>query len=191
MKDYFEVENIVKNKLTEKRFYHSICTMNRAVEYAKIYGIDEEKAKLVGIAHDIAKKLNEEEIDLYIKKYNIELDAMESKSLALSHSKIGAAIAKEEFGFNEEMVNAIAYHTTGKENMSMLEKIIFVADFTGDDRQLECSKKVYELAKVDLDLAIIKILKETIKYILEENKAMHLNTINAYNFYIENNKNLM
>lgn len=184
MKNYEEIFNEVKSRLSEKRFYHSVCTMQRAVEYAKIYGEDEEKIKLIAIAHDIAKQLKPEEVEDIVKKYNINLDDMEKENIALSHSKIGAAIAKNEFGFDEEMANAIAFHTTGRENMTTMEKIIFVADATGSDRNFEDTDEVYNLAKSNLDDAIIKILIETIQDIVENKKTMHLDTIKTYNYYI-------
>ena len=189
MRSYEEIYNEVKLKLSEKRFYHSVCTMQRAVEYANIYGEDEEKIKLIAIAHDIAKESNKEEIIELVGKYNIKLDDLEKESIALSHSKIGAAIAKNEFGFNEEMTSAIKFHTTGRENMTIMEKIIFVADATGSDRNFEDTEEVYNLAKKNLDDAIMKILIETIKDIVENRKTMHLDTIRTYNYYVKKVKN--
>ena len=188
MKRFEEIYNEVKNRLSEKRFNHSICTMQRAIEYAKIYGEDEEKIKLIAIAHDIAKQLKKEEIKELVEKYDIYLDDMEKDNIALSHSKIGAAICKNEFGFDEDMVGAIAFHTTGRENMTTMEKIIFVADATGSDRNFEDTQEVYQLAKNNLDEAIIKILIETIKDIVENKKTMHLDTIRTYNYYIDKNQ---
>ena len=188
MKNYEEIYNEVKSRLSEKRFYHSVCTMQRAEEYAKIYGEDEEKIKLIAIAHDIAKQLKPEEVEKLVKKYNIKLDDMEKENIALSHSKIGAEICKNEFGFDENMANAIAFHTTGRENMTILEKIIFVADATGSDRNFEDTQDVNQLAKNNLDEAMIKILIETIKDIVENKKTMHLDTIRTYNYYIDKNQ---
>ena len=188
MKSYEEIYNEVNSRLSEKRFYHSVCTMQRAIEYAKIYGEDEEKIKLIAIAHDIAKQLKPEEVEKVVTKYNINLDDMEKENIALSHSKIGAAICKNEFGFDEDMCNAIAFHTTGRENMTTMEKIIFVADATGIDRNFEDTPEVYQLAKNNLDDAIVKVLKETIKEIIEKNRQMHLDTIKTYNYYIKNKK---
>lgn len=185
MKKFEEVYDEVKKRLSEKRFYHSVCTMERATEYARIYGEDEEKIKLISIAHDIAKELKPEEAKEVIEKYNIELDELEKDNIALSHSKIGAAICRIEFGFDKDMCNAIFFHTTGRENMTTMEKIIFIADATGKDRNFEDTDEVYNLAKNNLDLAIIKILKETMKEIIEKNKSMHLDTVKTYNYYIE------
>ncbi len=184
MKDFEYVENKVKNMLSEKRYYHSVCTMNRAVEYAKLYGENVEKVRLTAIAHDIAKELSKEEKKDLKEKYNIKLDEMEDKDLALSHSKIGAAIAKYEFEFEEDMINAIAYHTTGRENMTLLDKIIFVADLTGEDRKYENTEEFYQTAITDLDLAVVKILKHTINHILEKNKKIHMETIKSYNYFM-------
>ena len=190
MERFEKVYDEVKKRLSEKRFNHSVCTMNRAIEYAKIYGEDEEKIKLTAIAHDIAKELEQNQMKEVIENYNIKLDEMEKNSIALAHSKIGSIICKNEFGFDEDMVTAIAYHTTGRENMTTIEKIIFIADATGEDREFEDTQEVYELAKNNLDNAIIKVLTETIKEIIEKKKTMHLDTIKTYNYYIGNKKNI-
>ncbi len=185
MENFEKVYNIVKNKLSEKRFYHSVCTMERCVEYAKIYGVDEEKAKLVGIAHDIVKETPKELRIEEANRYGVNLDEIEKKSLALVHAKVGAEICKKEFGFTEDMVNAIKYHTTGRENMTILEKITYLADATGKDREYEESKIAYELTKKDIDEALIYFFKKTIEWTIQDNKLLHPDTIKAYNYLIK------
>ena len=109
MKDFETVYNVVKNKLSEKRFFHSVCVMERAVEYAKIYGVDEEKAKLVGIAHDILKETSKENRIKEAEELGVVLDDIEKVSLALIHAKAGAAYCRREFGFSDDMCDAIKY----------------------------------------------------------------------------------
>lgn len=185
MESFEKVYEIVKSKLSEKRFYHSVCTMERCVEYAKIYGIDEEIAKLVGIAHDIVKETPKELCLEEAKKYQVELDEIEKVALPLVHAKVGAEVCRKEFGFTEEMVNAVKYHTTGRENMSVLEKITYLADATGNDREYEESKVAYEMAKSDLDKALIYFFKKTIEWTIEDEKLLHPDTIKAYNYLIK------
>ena len=123
------IEN-VKKRLSEKRFYHSYCVMERAVEIAKKMGYDEQIAAKVGIAHDIAKEIPNEEKLKYVEKNNIKIDEIERENLGLLHAKIGQDIAIKELGFTKEMAQAIRAHTTGLENMCMLDKFLFIADRT-------------------------------------------------------------
>ena len=182
MKDFESVYNVVKNKLSEKRFFHSVCVMERAVEYAKIYGVDEGKAKLVGIAHDILKETPKENRIKEAEDLGVVLDDIEKVSLALIHAKAGAEYCRREFGFSDDMCNAIKYHTTGRANMTTFEKIIYLADATGRDRDFEEAQIGYEIAKKDLDEALFYFFKKTIEWQLEDNKKLHPNTIDAYNF---------
>lgn len=183
MKRYEEIYEIVKNTLSEKRFYHSKCVSERAIEYAKLYGASVEKAKIAGILHDIAKEIPKEDRISVCEKYSVELDEIEKRCTELIHGKLGAEIAKKDFKLDEEICNAIKYHTTGKENMTLLEKIIFLADFTGVDRDYDISRELYDIAKRDLDEAVQKMLKYSIIHIIEENKILHLNSVKALNYY--------
>lgn len=185
MKTYEEIYEIVKERLSEKRFFHSICTMERCVEYAKIYGIEEEKAKLIGIAHDITKETPKELKVEEAKKYGVELDEIEMNTPGLIHAKSGAGICRKDFGFSEDMVNAIKYHTTGRENMTVLEKIMYLADATGRDRKYPEAGIAYELAKKNLDEALLYFFKKTIEWNIQEDKILHLDTVKAYNFLVK------
>ena len=131
------IDNRVKNTLSEKRYFHSVCTMNRMEILAKIYNIDVEKAKLVGLIHDIAKEMLPEDAFEYMEKNELIIDDIEKKCPSLLHAKIGANIAKTEYGFTEEMCKAIRVHTTGSADMSLMDKMLFIADGTGDDRKWE------------------------------------------------------
>ena len=186
MLSYKEVYKIAEERLSEYRFYHSKCVMERAVEYARIYGFDVEKARLTAICHDIAKEVPKEERIETCEKYGVELDEIERKQKSLIHAKLGAKIAEVEFGFDEDMCNAIKYHTTGRANMSLLEKIIFVADCTGEDRDYEDAKELYEIAKTDLDKVLLRYHKEVIPELLNKEKLVHPNAIDAYNYLIIN-----
>ena len=180
---YEELYKIVKERLSEKRFKHSEGVVKRALEYAEVYKVDKEIAKLSAIAHDIAKELTEEEIEEYLRKYNIELDVIEKVNKSLIHAKIGAYICKYEFGFSEDMVNAIKYHTTGREDMSILEKIIYLADATEENRSYDYTEYV-DVIKTNIDEGMVKVSKWVIDSLLERNNLIHLDSIKCYNFYI-------
>lgn len=181
--EYGEIENDVKSVLSEYRYIHSLGVAKKAVELAKIYGVEEETAKKVGIAHDIAKEMSNEEMIEYAKANNIEIDEIETVKPSLLHGKIGADIAAKKFGFTEDMVNAIKWHTTGRENMSMLEKIIYVADKTEENRKgtrfnLEKSR---ELSTQNIDETLIFLMNEFITYNVKNEWLIHPETIKARN----------
>lgn len=185
MKKYEEVYGIVKETLSEYRFYHSECVANRCVELADIYKYDKNKAKLVGIAHDIAKEMTNEEKIKYCQENNLEIDDIEMVNIGLLHAKIGAHIAQKEFGFDDELYSAIKCHTTGKENMSKLDKILYVADMSSCDRQFPDKEYVIKLGNRDLDECVKYILKVCINQRIEQNKKIHLNSIKALNFFMQ------
>lgn len=181
--EYEEIENDVKSVLSEYRFTHSSGVAKKAVELAKIYGVQEETAKKVGIAHDIAKEMTDEEMLEYVKNNNIEIDEIETVKPSLLHGKIGADIAAKKFGFTQDMINAIKWHTTGRENMSMLEKIIYVADKTEENRKgtrfnLEKSR---ELSTQNIDETLIFLMNEFITYNVKNEWLIHPETIKARN----------
>lgn len=179
---YEELYNEVKKVLSERRFKHSEGVVKRAIEYAQIYNVDIETTKLVAIAHDIAKELSEEKNKKYIDEYDIKLDDIEKKNHNLLHAKIGSYICKNKFGFTDEMTNAIRFHTTGRENMSMLEKIIYTADATEEGRNYDKDYYV-NLVKKDINQGVFEICKWVAERLLERNEVIHLDTIRCYNYY--------
>lgn len=181
--EYNQIKNDVKTILSEYRFTHSIGVAKKAVELAKLYDVDEEIAKKVGIAHDIAKEMTDEELLEYAKANNIEIDEIETVKPSLLHGKIGADIVAKKYGFTEDMVNAIKWHPTGRKNMSMLEKIIYVADKTEENRKetrfnIEKSR---ELATQNIDDALIFLMNKFITYNIENERLIHPETIKARN----------
>ncbi len=173
----------LKKSVSEKRFKHSEGVVQRAIEYANIYGVDEETARLTAIAHDIAKEIPEYEIIEYAEKIGVELDEIEKRNLKLAHAKIGAKICKEKYSFTEDMINAVKYHTTGRENMSMLEKIIYLADATEPGRSYFDLEYYVELIKKDIDRGLFEVAKWSIEHITSKEGIMHIDTIKCYNFY--------
>lgn len=180
---YEELCSEVKNVLSEKRFKHSERVVKRAIEYAEIYNVDIETVKLVAISHDIAKELSEEQNQKYISKYNIELDDMEKLNKSLLHAIIGSYICKEKYNFTDDMVNSVRYHTTGRENMSMLEKIIYLADTTEEGREEYLKNECVDTIKKDIDKGMMEVSKWVINKLLKSDKVIHLDTIKCYNYY--------
>jgi len=181
-----KLEKIVKERLSEKRYYHSKCVMERCEELAKKLNIDVELAKKVGIAHDIAKELNSEEKLEYVKKNNIDIDKIEEENTGLLHAKIGADIAIKEFNFSEEMAEAIKAHTTGLPNMSLLSKILFIADRTSKERNFPDIELLNKLLEENLNKAVLYIIDKKIQLQIEKKQSMHPNSIIARNEILKN-----
>ena len=169
----------LKESLSEKRYLHSVSTMKKAKELASEYKQDEMKVMLTALAHDIAKEMTDEEYFEYAQKHNIEIEEFDKISTSALHGIIGAHITKEKYGFTIEMQNAISCHTTGKANMTILDKIIYLSDKTEDRREGEeviLLRKTLE--KEGLDKAILwNIDFQGIPNCIKKQKFIHPNSI--------------
>lgn len=186
---YEELYEVVKQSVSEKRFNHVLGVVERAIEYAKIYNVNIEDVKIAAILHDIAKEYSDEKNNEILNRYGKKLDEIELKNHNLIHSKIGAIIAKYEYGFSDDIYNAISFHTTGRPNMSMLEKIVYLADATEKNRKyldklnILSLEELVDLIKKDIDSGLSYVLSYTLKYVLDRNLYIDINSVKAYNFY--------
>ena len=181
-----EIQKYVKETLSKKRYNHSFCVMERAKELAIKFGADVDVCAKIGIAHDIAKEIPEEEKIKYCMENNIEIDEIERKNTSLLHAKIGKDIAIKRFGFSENMGQAIANHTTGNENMDLYSKILFIADRTSKDRHFEDLEYLKSLEDIGIDEAVLYIIKKKIELQIKKKAQIHLNGIIARNSLLEN-----
>lgn len=182
-----EIDKELRKNLSEKRYQHSIGVMKKAEELAKKYNVDINKARLVGLAHDIAKEMPREEKLQYIQNHQIEIDEIEKINVELLHGKIGADICKEKFEFSEDMQNAIKYHTTGNPEMDDLAKIILIADKTEAGRTYIDFEKVAESEKKSLNAEVVYLLDVSIKYTIDKGSLVHPDSIITRNgFLLEN-----
>ena len=132
VKDY---EEIISKRMKSDRLKHSKNVAKEAVRLAKKYGADVQKAEIAGILHDATKETPDDEQLALMEKIGISASEMKNSSRKLWHAVSGSAFVKAELGItDEDIINSIRYHTTGRENMTVLEKVIFVADFTSADR---------------------------------------------------------
>lgn len=180
-----EIEKYIKENLSEKRYYHSMCVMERSRELAKKYGANVEIAEKIGMAHDVAKEMTEEEKLKYVKENNIEIDDIERENTGLLHAKIGKDISIKKFEFNESMGQAIANHTTGNKDMDIYSKILFIADRTSKDRNFEDLEYLNELANKGIDEAVLYILDKKIELQLKKKASIHINGIIARNYLLQ------
>lgn len=186
---YYRVDEKLKILLTKKRYMHIKGVVDKAVILAKRYGEDIDKCKLAAILHDYAKQFSYDEIEEYIKNNNLAVDELEINSRELIHSKIASKIAQNEYNItDEDVLNAISFHTTGRVGMSMLEKIIFVADSIEEGRKYPGVDSIRELSLIDIDRAILCILNNTISYLLNSGLKIHPNSVMARNYFLDKNK---
>ena len=177
-----EFKEILKNRLTEKRYIHSLNVADSAKKLAKLYGYDEEVAYTAGLIHDCCKDTPAGLQLSYMLENGVELSEYELGVAKLYHSICGSVFVKKEFGIdNQDIINAVRYHTTGRKNMSLLEKIIFIADFISDERDYNGVDIMREKAVKSLDEAIVEGLSFTIKDLIDQGRIIHPDTLDAYN----------
>jgi len=169
--------------LKPKRILHVQGCEKTAVELARRYGADEYDAAESAILHDITKKCSYEEQLILCEKYGIICDSDELKIPAILHAKTGAAAAKELFGVPERVEKAIRYHTTGRPDMTELEKIIYLADCIEPTRTFEGVDEVRALAEKDLDKAMALMLKKSLEFICKDGDTAYKDTVNAEKWY--------
>ena len=186
---YEEIQKIVRQTLSEKRYNHSVGVAKRAEELAKIHGEDQNQARVIGIAHDIAKEMPKEEAIKYAEKNGIIFDEIEQKEPSLWHSKIGAHIAIKKLGFTKEMAQAILYHTTGNTNMNNMDKIIYLADKTEEGRTCIDLETAKNISNKNLDEGVLYVVKFALNYSLNKNSLIHPDTVHLINKLITKNKN--
>lgn len=180
-----EYQNIIKERLSDYRFYHSLCVAESAKALAKRYGADEEKAEVAGILHDVCKETDLSEQLAVIEKAGMTITEFEKASKKFYHQISGAAYAKTVLGIeDEEILNAIRCHTTGKADMSLLEEIVYLADFISADRDYEDIDKIRAEAEKGREYGLLYATRYTIKSVVKESKPLHQDTVNAYNWLL-------
>ncbi len=174
--------NDVKQHQPDKLFMHSMAVASKAVQMAKKFNVDEQRAFIAGILHDYAKKMSGDELLAYCTKHKIAVDDVCQLSPFLLHGAVAADIANKKFGIDDDdILNAICYHTYGRVNMSDLEKIIYVADAIADGRDYPDIDEIRNIADKDLNKGLMAVISHSIKYILDKGMAVHPNTILLWN----------
>lgn len=177
-----EYKKILQERLTPKRYHHSLCVADEAVRLAKKYGGDTEKAYLAGLLHDITKNASEEEHLHIFREFDIMLNDIEKNAEKLWHAISGAAYIEHILGINDtEIITAVRYHTTARKNMTQLEKILYLADFTSADRDYDDVDIMRQKLEVSMQAALQYALSYTINDLVSRDKPLHLDTVEAYN----------
>ena len=174
-----ELRCVSYSMVKAKRLPHIRGTEQTAVELALRFGADPEKMRRAAILHDCTKYISKEEHLAICEKYGIELDDLERSAEKLLHSKSGAALAKYIFGQDDEIFTAILYHTTGRGDMTTAEKILYLADYMEPCRTFPEVGEMRRLAETDLDRAVLMGVRMSIEEMLERNRIVHHNTLEA------------
>lgn len=189
-----ELKKFIRQRLSDYRYYHSLCVAESAKELARRYGADEYKAELAGILHDATKESKKSEHLEYIKNAGMEISDFEKAGKKFYHQISGAAFAKTELGIeDEEVLSAIRYHTTGKADMTLLQEIVYLADFISADRDYDDIENIRAEAEKGKEYGLLYATRYTIRSVIDDGKPLHPDTVGAYNWmlkkYFINKKN--
>ncbi|SKA94646.1 putative HD superfamily hydrolase of NAD metabolism [Caloramator quimbayensis] len=186
MKEYDYIKREIKNLLDADRYIHSLGVEKEAVKLGERYGVDIEKCKTAALIHDCQKNLKDKDLIEKALFYRINIDKIQIKSPQLLHGPVGALYSKEKFEIDDEdILNAVYYHTTGRDNMSMLEKIIYIADIIEENRNyFKGLDEIRNQAYIDINKALIMSADSTITYILQRKNLIHPLTIEFRNSLI-------
>jgi predicted HD superfamily hydrolase involved in NAD metabolism len=190
-KEYDRLELIreMEKTLPYKRFIHTMGVAAVAAGLAMRHGEDVHRTEVAGILHDCAKKLSAEEMIRLCEKGDIPVTSVERKNPALLHAGAGCVLANQRYGIaDEEILGAIRWHTTGKPDMSLFEKILYLADYIEPTRDFEGIDELRELAFTDLDGAMVLGLGMTIDEIRRSGHEPYIDTLEAYAWYKEKEK---
>lgn len=175
----------VKKHQEKERYQHTKGVMYTAAALAMAYGYDLEKARVAGLLHDCAKCMPDEKKLKLCEKNKIEISEIEAQAPFLLHAKLGAFLAKEKYQVeDEEILSSIRWHTTGKADMTTLEKIIYIADYIEPGR--DKAPNLFEVRKTafrDLDECMYEILRDTLEYLGKNPKTLDPETKDAFEFY--------
>lgn len=183
--DIYKLQNKIKKVLEEKRFQHTLGVAYTASNLAFVYDYDEKKAFVAGLLHDCAKCLSHEKRLSVCKKNHLDITEVEKENPVLLHAKVGAFFAKEKYEISDtDILDAIRYHTTGRQGMGLLEKIIYVADFIEPHRKkLPRLSEIRKVAFEDLDKAVFMILENSLNYLEKSDSQIDPTTKDTYLFY--------
>ena len=180
--DYEALKAILQKRLNEKRYFHSLCVADEAKRLAEKYGGDSEKSYLAGLLHDITKNAPDEEHLQIFKEFGIILSDVEQNAKKLWHAMSGALYVKNILEINDpEIIDAIRYHTTAKADMSLPAEILYLADFTSKDRDYEDVDVIREYVDESLEKAFVYALEYSIVDLVNQGRAIHPDTVQAYN----------
>lgn len=178
-------KKIIKVRLSNYRYTHSVNVAEKARELAGLYGVDEDKAYLAGILHDIMKEEDVNVQEEYIRAYGISLTELEKNNKQIYHQMSGASYVMHELGINDEdILNGIRYHTTGRANMSNFEMVIYLADLTSAERDYPDVEEMRKQANTSLISGMLYATRFIIGDLASKNRTIHPDTVSCYNWAV-------
>lgn len=189
--DYIKAEKKLSKYIDEERLEHTKGVRYTCACLAMAYGADLEKAQIAGLLHDCAKCIPNKKKLKMCEEHNIPVSDFEREHPFLLHAKLGAYLAEKKYDIqDEDILNSIVYHTTGRPNMSVLEKIVYIADYIEPMRYKALNlSEIRKLAFTDLDECMYKILNDTLEYLNGSSDEIDYATVEAYEFYKELHRN--
>lgn len=174
----------LQKKLDLKRYEHTLGVLYTSAALCMQHGINIEQGMLAGLLHDCGKAYKNKEQYVLCKQYGISLSEVEHENLALIHAKLGAYLAKEVYGIHDEdVLSAIRFHTTGKPDMTTLEKILYIADYIEPHRNLPLVEEIRTMAFHDLDKTMYVLLEQSLEHLSKSGKIIDEMTIATYQYY--------
>ena len=168
-----QAKELVRSRLSDKRYEHTLNVRKMAVKLAKRYGADEDKAALAALLHDSAKEISKDEMRAIMKAHPEYAEGGEERPTPVWHGICAAILARTEWGVEDEAIlSAVACHTAGKPGMSKLDKILYLADMSSAERDWPGVNKLRKLEGKDLDAAMLMALKQTNDFVLSQGKAL-------------------
>ena len=185
--DFIKMQKKLAKYLDENRYEHTLGVMFTCASLAMVHGYDLKNAQVAGLLHDSAKCIPNKKKLKICAEHHIPVSDFEKEHPFLLHAKLGAYIAKAKYNvIDKEILSAITYHTTGKPDMTMLEKIVYIADYIEPARnKAPRLTEIRRLAFEDLDECMYEILKDTLEYLEENPKEIDSTTRDAYVYYKE------
>ena len=176
----------LRQRLTQKRLVHSLGVEKMAVDLAKRYGEDAEKAAVAGLLHDYAKYVPDDKMLAYAKEFGIPLCHAYEAQPNLLHGPVGAKLAERELGIcDAQVLAAIAHHTTGARGMSRLEEIVYLSDLLEENREFDGVEQLREALGLGLEQALEQALAHELAYLQKKGGEVHPDTAAAYQWVIE------
>jgi len=185
---YFDsYKEALKKRVKQSRYVHSIGVMQVSIDLAKKYGLDEKRVGLAALLHDYGKALSDEQLNEYLILNGLQIDEYIRKDMQLAHGIIGADMVTKDFCISDqEILDSIRYHTYGRSGMSMMEKIIYIADYIEPSRSYEGVEQLRKTVYEDLDRGIILSIENTVKYLEGRGFSIHPNSILLRNELLSN-----
>jgi predicted HD superfamily hydrolase involved in NAD metabolism len=176
------IDESLRVQIKKSRYRHTQGVLESATELAVRYGADQQKTAVAALLHDYAKDYSREELLLLAARYQLDIDDLMKHAFQLLHGIVAAAIARHEYQIDDpDILLAIENHTTGRRDMGIIEKIIYLSDFIEPGRHYPGVEELRALAKEDLDKAVFKALNNTMIYVLTTGKLLHPKTLEARN----------